>query len=147
MRNPAAFTAVLFVDFVPGADVTAAGRRARATLAENLEVSEQAVEEFDALRPAESVEVDSAKATALGLAVVLVLAATLALLFTLNASVRRRRVELALLAAPSASAAVISDDPSGGRRPASSVSPCCSGSHSASWPAGARGTRSPTRSA
>ena len=91
VRNPAAFTAVLFVDFVPGADVTAAGQRARASLAEGLEVSEQAVQEFDALRPAELVEVDSAKATALGLAVVLVLAATLALLFTLNVSVRRRR--------------------------------------------------------
>lgn len=98
-RNAAAFPAVAFVEFVDGADEQAAAARSRARLAGLLEVPVDAVVTYDALRPAELVEVDSAKATAFGLAALLAAAAIVALGITLSASVRQRRSQLAVLAA------------------------------------------------
>jgi len=98
-RNATAFPAVAFVDFADGADEEAATARSRTRLAGLLQVPVDAVDTFDALRPAELVEVDSAKATAFGLAAVLAAAAVVALLITLSASVRQRRSQLAVLAA------------------------------------------------
>jgi len=98
-RNGSAFTAVAFVDFVGGAEVAAATERARDALAGGVGVTADAVAAYDALRPAELVDVDPAKATALGLAALLAVAAVVALALTLSASVRRQRVQLAVLAA------------------------------------------------
>ena len=99
-RNGAAFAAVAFVDFEPGVDHSAAARDARDALSTALVggPSGELVQVFEALKPAELVEVDPAKATALGLAATLGLAAVVALAFTLSTSVRRRRRQLAILA-------------------------------------------------
>jgi hypothetical protein len=98
-RNAAVLPAVAFLDFVDGADEEAAGARARVRLAGLLQVPVGAVDTYDALRPAELVEVDSAKSTAFGLAAVLAAAAIVALGVTVSASVRQRRSQLAVLAA------------------------------------------------
>jgi len=98
-RNASALPAVAFLDFVDGADEEAVAARARARLAGLLQVPVDAVDTYDALRPAELVEVDSAKSTAFGLAAVLAAAAIVALGITLSASVRQRRSQLAVLAA------------------------------------------------
>lgn len=99
MRSPSAFPAVAFVDFADGADEDAATTRSEARLAGLLGVPVDAVDTFDALRPGELLNVDSAKATAFGLETVLAAAAIVALGITLTASVRQRRPQFALLAA------------------------------------------------
>jgi predicted lysophospholipase L1 biosynthesis ABC-type transport system permease subunit len=97
-RNGAAFAAVAFVD-LSGDDVEAAAGRAREALAEGMQITDDAVASYDALLPAELVEVDPARSTASVLVVVLGLAAGVVLALALGASVRRRRPQLATLAA------------------------------------------------
>jgi len=98
-RNGSAFPAVAFVDFVEGIDPGAATERARQALGEGLRFPADAIEPYDALRPAELVDVEPAKTTALALAASLAAAAILALAFTLSSSVRRRGSQLAILSA------------------------------------------------
>ena len=97
-RNGAAFNSVAFVDF-DGGDDAADAQRAREALAGVMEIPVDAVVAYDALLPAELVEVDSARSTAGVLIVVLGGAAALTLAVTMGSSVRRRRGQLATLAA------------------------------------------------
>ena len=98
LRNGSAFPAVAFVDFTDGTDADAAATRLRRALASSAQISPEAIAVYDAPRPAVLVDVGSTKTTAFGLAGLLGAAAILALAFTLSASVRRRRSQLAVLA-------------------------------------------------
>jgi ABC-type antimicrobial peptide transport system permease subunit len=98
-RNDAAINAVAFVDFETGADELAAAERARQILGDAIGLSPDAIRAYSALRPAELVDIESATTTVFVLTGVLLAAAAIALALTLSGSVRRRRHQLAVLAA------------------------------------------------
>ena len=98
-RNDAATNAVAFIDFETGADELAAAERARQILGDAIGLSPDAIRAYSALRPAELVDIESATTTVFVLTGVLIAAAAIALALTLSGSVRRRRHQLAVLAA------------------------------------------------